>query len=77
MQTKDDAPGAGMGAPGPLAGTALLVIEGEGYARAWLQRLHAGTAQPDELAVILAFLGGEMLQGACRVLEQALKGTAR
>ena len=77
MQTKDDAPRAGMGAPAPLAGSALLVIEGEDYARAWLQRLQAGTAQPDELAVILAFLGGEMLHGACRVLEQALKGTAR
>jgi len=74
MQTKDDAPGAGMGAPGPLAGTALLVTEGEDYARAWLQRLQAGTAQPDELAVILAFLGGEMLHGACRVIEKALGG---
>jgi len=66
-----------MGAPAPLAGSALLVIEGEDYARAWLQRLQrlqAGAAQPDELARILTFLSGQMLHGACRVIEKALGG---
>lgn len=56
------------------AESALLVIEGEDYARVYLERLHAGTAAPGELATILAFLTGEMLHGACRVLEKALGG---
>lgn len=56
----------------PLVGQALLVIEGEDYARAYLDRLSAGNAKPGELAVILAFLRDEMLQGACRVIERAL-----
>lgn len=46
--------------------------EGEAYAEAYLERLHAEVAQPGELAVILAFLCGEMLHGACRVIERAL-----
>jgi len=75
MNPKYDALRAGMGAPVSLADAALHT-EGADYARAWLHRLHAGTAQPDELAVILAFLTGEMLHGACRVLEKALKGAA-
>jgi hypothetical protein len=54
------------------ASHALLWIEGEEYARAYLDRLHAGLASPGELAVIVAFLGGEMLHGACRVIEKAL-----
>ena len=54
------------------AAQAALTVEGEDYARAWLERLHAGTAKPDELAVLLTFLTGEMLHGACRVIEKAL-----
>ena len=50
----------------------LHVNEGEEYAKAYLYRLHAGTATPGELAVILAFLGGDLLHGACRVIEKAL-----
>jgi len=50
------------------------VIEGESYASAWLERLHVGTAQPGELAVILSFLTGEMLHGACRVIEKVIGG---
>lgn len=46
--------------------------EGEAYAEAYLERLHADVAQPGELAVILAFLCGEMLHGAARVIERAL-----
>ena len=52
---------------------AACIIEGEGYARAWLERLQGGTAQPGELAVILSFLTGEMLHGACRLIEKALE----
>jgi hypothetical protein len=51
---------------------ALRVIEGEEYARAYIDRLQAGIASRGELAVILAFLDGEMLHGACRVIEKAL-----
>lgn len=59
----------------PCATQALEVIEGEAYSRAYLERLSAGAAQPGELAVILGFLDGAMLHGACRVLEKALRGT--
>ncbi len=58
----------------PHAAQALLVIEGEQYARAYLDRVRDGMAQPGELAVILAFLTGEMLAGACRVIEKCLGG---
>lgn len=47
-------------------------MEGEAYARAWLDRLRAGVAQPGELAVILSFITGEMLHGACRLIERAV-----
>ena len=57
-----------------IAEQAALTIDGEDYARAWLDRVCAGTAQPGELAVILAFLHGEMLNGACRLIEKALEG---
>ena len=57
-----------------FADQAALLIEGEQYALAYLQRLHADMAQPGELAVILSFLGGEMLHGACRTIEKALRG---
>ena len=59
---------------GPVgyAEAALLHLEGASYADAFLERLRAGIAQPDELASVLAFLSGEMLQGACRVIEKAL-----
>lgn len=53
---------------------AALTIEGEAYARAYLERLQRGTVSPDDLAVLMAFLQGEMLAGACRVIEKALRG---
>ncbi len=56
------------------AGQAALTIEGEAYARAYLDRLHADAVQPGELAVLLSFLTGEMLHGACRLIEKALQG---
>ncbi len=55
-----------------IAWQAALTIEGEDYARAYLDRLRAGISEPGELAVVLSFLAGEMLQGACRVIEKAL-----
>jgi hypothetical protein len=55
-----------------IAEQAALVIEGEAYALAYLERLHACTARPGELAVIVEFLRDEMLHGACRVIEKAL-----
>lgn len=58
----------------PASITALEVIVGEAQARAYLDRLHAEMAQPGELAVLLAYLSGEMLHGACRVIEKALEG---
>lgn len=61
----------------PLVEQAMLAIEGEDYARAYLDRLSAGNAAPGELAVILGFLRTEMLRGACRVIEKALAGVHR
>lgn len=55
-----------------IAWQAALRIEGEAYARAYIERLHGGMTQPDELPVLLSFLAGEMLHGACRVIEKAL-----
>lgn len=70
-QGQDD--GADFHATG-IADQASLVIEGEAYALAYIERLDRGTAQPGELAVLLSFLAGEMLHGACRVIEKALEG---
>lgn len=70
-QGQDD--GADFHASG-IADQAALVIEGEAYALAYVDRLHAGTAQPGELAVLLSLMAGEMLHGACRVIEKALEG---
>jgi hypothetical protein len=57
-----------------LLAQAALTIEGEAYARAYLNRLHADAVQPGELAALLSFLSGEMLNGACRLIEKALRG---
>ena len=54
------------------ADQAALRAEGEDYAREYLARLHGGIAEPGELAVILAFLTGELLHGACRLIERTL-----
>jgi hypothetical protein len=53
---------------------AAMTIEGEAYARAYLDRLRADAVRPGELAVLLSFLSGEMLNGACRLIEKALRG---
>ena len=55
-----------------IAQQAALMIEGEAYALAYLERLNANTVQPGELAVLVSFLTDAMLYGACRVIEKAL-----
>jgi hypothetical protein len=57
-----------------ISAQAALTIEGEAYARAYLDRLHADAVRSGELAVLLSFLSGEMLNGACRLIEKALRG---
>ena len=52
---------------------AAQVIEGEQHAVALFDRLQGGMAQPDELAVIVAYLHGEMLHGFCRLVQKALE----
>ena len=55
-----------------IADQAALVIEGEAYAQAYLDRLRSGMSQPGNLAALLTFLTGEMRNGACRAIEKAL-----
>jgi hypothetical protein len=57
-----------------LSEQAVLTIEGEQYAIAYLARLQADAVQPGELAVLMSYLTGEMLHGACRAIEKALQG---
>jgi len=57
-----------------IARQAADVIEGEQYAAVYFDRLRAGMSRPGELAGLLSFLTGEMLHGACRVIEKALEG---
>jgi hypothetical protein len=52
---------------------AVAVIEAEAQAQAYLRRLHADMAHPDELAALMGCLSGDMLHGACRVIEKALR----
>jgi hypothetical protein len=54
------------------AGQALRVIEGQQKADAYLARLEAQQADPDELAVIVSMLYGAALRGFCRSLEKAI-----
>jgi len=61
-------------APDHWASEADQAIEGEQHARAYLDRLNAGMAQPDELAALMTYLRGELVQGACRAVEKALRG---
>ena len=56
----------------PHAGQALRVIEGEGKAAAYLARLHAQQADPDELALIVSMLYGATLRGFCAAVTKAL-----
>lgn len=53
---------------------AVRVIEGEAKAGAFLTRLDAGQADPDELALIVAALYGATLRGFCTAVTKALLG---
>lgn len=55
------------------AAPAARVIEGEQEGREFLARIHAGIAQPDELAVIVACLPGKLQHGLCRLLQKTLE----
>lgn len=72
MTANDYGPGPGMGAPERLSEQALRAIEGQQKADAYLARLHAKQADPDELAVIVSMLYGAALRGFCRALEKAI-----
>ena len=52
---------------------AAQVIEGEQQAAIFFDRIKGGMAQPDELAVIVAYLHGELLHGFCRLVQKALE----
>lgn len=58
----------------PHAGQALRVIEGEGKAAAYVAKLQAQKADPDELALIVSRLYGATLRGFCRVIAKAIGG---
>ena len=55
------------------ADPAARVIVGEKVAGDFLNRMSAGMAQPDELAVIVAYLHDDLLHGFCRLLQKALE----
>ena len=57
-----------------LAQQATLTITGELIAGSYLDRLRDGTAQPSELSALLCYLRGELLHGACRLIEKTLEG---
>lgn len=52
---------------------AALTLEGERRAATLLERIGSGMAHPDELAVIVAYLQGELLHGFCRLVQKALE----
>ena len=56
----------------PHADPAERVIEGEQQAGDLLDRMQAGMAHPDALAVIVVYLHGELLQGFCRLIRKVL-----
>ncbi len=55
------------------ADPAARFLEGEKVARDTLARMHRGTAHPNELAVIVASLRGELLHGFCRLVQKTLE----
>ena len=54
------------------ADPAVRVIEGEQEDGDFLDRMHAGVAHPDELAVIVVYLHSELLAGVCRLIRKVL-----
>lgn len=65
----DDADSDGCG----LSAQAALIIEGEAYAAAYLERMRSGASPPGDLANLVEFLDGTMLDAFCRALEMALE----
>ena len=62
-----------MTAPTTTLGTrAVRVIAGEDLATDFIRRLRDGTAQPDDLAGLVAPLYGDGLRGFCSALAKAL-----
>ena len=55
------------------ADRAARTIKGEKEAGDFLNRMCTGMVQPDELAVIVAYLHGELLHGFCRLVQKALE----
>ena len=68
--------GIEVGLDGPHADA--LAADGQGYARALLDRIFEGTAGPDELATLMQFVhAGPMLHAACAMLVLALRSAVR
>jgi hypothetical protein len=59
--------------PQQMSAQALKVIEGQQKADAYMARLQAQQADPDELALIVSMLYGAALRGFCRALEKAVR----
>jgi len=55
------------------SGQALQTIEGERKAEQYLARLRAEQTKPDELALIVAPLYGQVLRGFCHAIQRALE----
>lgn len=53
----------------PAAGA----IEAEAASGDFLKNLSTGMAQPDDLAVIVAYLLGEVVHGFCRLVQTAME----
>lgn len=60
----------------PASAQALRVIEGERTAAAYVGRLQAQQADPDELAVIVSMPYGTTLRGFCAAIAKALGKSA-
>ena len=52
---------------------AAQVIEGKRHTVMFFDRIQSGMAQPNELAVIVAYLHGELLHKFCRLVQMALE----
>lgn len=59
-----------------MSAQAALIVEGQSYAAAFLQRLRDGVSQPGDLVTLVEFLDGAVLDGFCRALEQALEAAS-
>jgi len=50
--------------------TAALQQEADEYASAFLARVAAGTASPDDLATLVDYLDGDMRRAFCRRVQE-------